>query len=111
MSRKQSHDHKHTYQYQMPTSYNPNVKSPYIELLESKKKVYGHRFDYNKHNRSSGPQPQSTTQPTNINYNKSAKNTSSNFGNKPVKSVSSEKYPYSHNYSTGIEHKHSSSTH
>ena len=89
MSRKQSHEQKLSYQYQLQTSYNHHVKSPYIELLESKKKVYGHRFDSQKHNRSYGHQP--NTQPTNINITKghSSKNIQHS---KHTKSISSEKY-------------------
>ena len=81
MSRKQSHEASSQGTYKI--SYQ--VNSPYVELLESKKKVYGHRYE-GKANRSFTnyvkPSPVSITSMFNQQVPKS------------FKSVSTEKVKY-----------------
>lgn len=98
MNRKQSHEtSSHGYgQGTYKISYQ--VNSPYVELLESKKKVYGHRYDH-KANRSF-----THTAPTHIAPNNTAPNNtkpspasiSSMFapGTRSFKSASTEKVKY-----------------
>lgn len=91
MNRKQSHESSSQGYGQGTYKISYQVNSPYVELLESKKKVYGHKFEHkaNKSFTNSGPSYVKAS-PASI---------TSMFpqGSKSIKSSSTEKVKYGRN--------------